>query len=257
MVDYRASFASTRGDSHWKRKLALGVVIALIPYLGIVWMLGWQMQYQRNIAWGYEGRIPEWSDFKGQVLLGLKGLLAVLPYSFVLSAITTPLLVASMTYFSINLASNPKAAWAAYAAGLLLWWLLLMLLTVCLMPVTGSITLRVSLYRTIDSGFQLKETWRLMKATRRDLLKAWGLSVLNMAITFGVALTLTALVAGAAWLAFASQNLIVISLVLLGLPPISILSTWRSRSTSASRVTHLFARYGRAAYELERLTTPA
>ena len=86
LVDYRASFASTRGDSHWKRKLALGVVIALIPYLGIVWMLGWQMQYQRNIAWGYEGRIPEWSDFKGQVLLGLKGLLAVLPYSFVLSA---------------------------------------------------------------------------------------------------------------------------------------------------------------------------
>ena len=257
MVDYRASFASIRGDSHWKRKLALGVVIALIPYLGIVWMLGWQMQYQRNVAWGYEGRIPEWSDFKGQVLLGLKGFLAVLPYSLVLSAITTPLLIASMTYFSINLASNPVAAWTAYAAGLLLWWLLLMLLTICLMPFTGSVTLRVSLYRTVDSGFQLKETWRLMKAARRELLKAWGLSVLNMAITFGVALALTALVAGAAWLAFASQNLVVISLVLLGLPPISYLALLALSLYIGLSVTHLFARYGRAAYELDRLTTPA
>ena len=96
-----------------------------------------------------------------------------------------------------------------------------------------------------------------MKAARRDLLKAWGLSVLNMAIAFGVALTLTALVAGAAWLAFASQNLIVISLVLLGLPPISYLVYMAFALYIGLSSTHLFARYGRAAYELERLTTPA
>ncbi len=90
----------------------------LIPYLGIVWMLGWEMQYQRNVAWGDDERIPSWSDFTGQALLGLKAYVAVLPYSLAISVITMPPLMAGIFAFSFAAPSDPVSSSLALVAGI-------------------------------------------------------------------------------------------------------------------------------------------
>lgn len=253
MVEYRRAFADIRKDPHWKRKLALGVLIALIPYLGTVWMIGWEMQYQRNVAWGEEARIPEWSDFTGQALLGLKALLAVLPYSLLLSAVTTPPLMAGMILFSLGAESDPVSAGITLAIGVAIWFLMLMGLTIALMPLTGSVTLRVSLFGTIESGFELKETWRLMREAKTDLLKAWGFSALNIGITFAALLALTALIGAAGLLAFASGSLTALIALVVAAPPISFLVVMALALFLGLANAHYFGRYGRVAYRLDKV----
>lgn len=257
VVEYRRAFADIRRDPHWKRKLALGVLIALVPYLGTVWMLGWEMQYQRNVAWGDDGRIPEWSDFTGQALLGLKAFLAVLPYSLVLSAVTTPPLVAGLILFSVGVDSDPASGGIALAIGLVVWFLLLVALTIGLLPLTGSVMLRVSLFGTIESGFQLKETWRLMREAKADLLKAWGFSTLNIGITYGAMLAFTALIGAAGLLAFTSRNLTALIALVIAAPPICLVALMALALFLGLANMHYFGRYGRAAYGLDKVGEPA
>lgn len=257
MVEYRSAFGAIRRDPHWKRKLALGVLISLIPYLGTVWMLGWEMQYQRNVAWGDGNRIPEWSDFTGQALLGLKAFLAVLPYSMVVSAITTPLLMAGTFFFALAADSDPASAGMALAIGLVVWFILLMALTIAIMPLTGSVMLRVSLYGTLDSGFQLKETWRLMREEKSSLLRAWGFSTLNIGITYGAMLAFGALVAALAVLAVRAQSLTALIVAAVVAPPTCLLAVMALSLYLGLANMHFFGAYGRIAYRLDKVGEPA
>lgn len=253
MVEYRSAFGAIRKDPQWKRKLALGVLVSLIPYLGTVWLLGWQLQYQRNVAWGDGGRIPEWSDFAGQALLGLKAFLAVLPYSMAVSAITTPLPMVGTFLFTLRADSDPASAGVLLAIGLVAWFVLLMMLVIAIMPLTGSLMLRVSLYGTLDSGFQLKETWHLMREEKSSLMRAWRFSMLNLGMTYGAMLAFGALVAVLVVLAVSTQSMAALVVGMVVVPPIGFLAVMTLSLYLGLTNMHFFGMYGRVAYRLDTI----
>lgn len=253
MVDYRRSLSAVRTDPFWKRKLALGVLIQLIPYVGTVWMLGWEMEYQRSVAWGDDSRIPEWSGFGRQAMLGLKTLVALLPYSLALSIILIP---ASMgTGLLIASAANAGAApeWPAVAAFVAGTVALPFAVALLLLPVTGSVMLRVALFGTFESGFQFKEILRLMREGKAELLKAWGYSALNTLISLGAMVVYFGVVAVVMIALPGEWEQKLLAVLLLGtVAYVVYIALALALSLYLGLVNmHLFASYGRAAYRLD------
>jgi hypothetical protein len=252
VIDYRRAFAAIRKDPLWKRKLALGVLIQLIPYVGTVWMLGWEMEYQRNVAWGNDEHLPDWSSFSTQALLGVKALVAALPYSLVACMLIFPS-VMTAAVVSVAADSGDVPRWLGIAAligGSFVMPLALMLL---ILPLSGSAMLRVALYGTIESGLQFKEIFRLMRERKRELLRAWGFSVLNIAILLGAMVVFSSLVGLLVILVPGPTELRVVAMLLLGTAAYFVcmflsmaLSLYLGLATM-----HFFGSYGRAAYRLD------
>jgi hypothetical protein len=254
VVDYRKGFAAIRKDPKWMRKIALGVLIALIPYVGQVWMLGWELEYQRNVAWGHDERLPSWSNFSGQVMQGLRAYVAILPYSLALCFVIIP--AALVVPILVSMAGPSDSAGVALGVTLGVGVaVVIMGLTVLIMPLTGSVMLRVALYATFESGFQLKDTWRLMRENKIDLRRAWGFSSINLGISLGamvlyfggVALVMV-LIPGP----FA-QKALAVALLGLGAYVVYIFFALALGICLGLANMHYFGSYGRAAYRLDEV----
>lgn len=254
MVDYRAAFAAVRRDPHWKRKVGLGALIQLIPYVGTVWMLGWTMEYQRNVAWDSGERVPDFSDFAGQAMQGLRAFVVVLPYSVVLGLLITPAFMAAPLLGVLMGSDASLLATVAIAAGAVLS----LAMTVLIIPLSSSTILRVALYETLESGFQYKEIWRLMRERRSELIRAWGFATINLCIHFGVAvlcfgtlILLTVLIT----ILFSSLSELASVLAFLVVGAVGYLGCIVLISASGLYLglahAHYFGMYGRAAYQLD------
>ncbi len=134
-----------------------------------------------------------------------------------------------------------------------------MALTILLMPFTSSVMLRVALYGTIESGFQLKEIWRLMREGKRELLRAWAFSTINIGITyaamiafFGFVGLLMVLVPGSA----ETKVIAVIALGIVGYFTYIFLGYALSLYLGLANM-HFFGSYGRTAYRLDEARQPA
>lgn len=251
MVDYTRAFSAIRKDPAWIRKLALGIAISLIPYVGAIWVLGWQVEYQRNVAWGDDERVPDWSDFSRQALLGLKAYVAVLPYSVVISMLTMPVLIAGFLLAGIAIQLG-ASGWVGLIAGVGVSQLVLVGMMLLIVPISSSAVLRVALYGGWDSGFQIGEICRLMRKHSSELNRAWGFSVMNTGMVFGLMgllLGATGLVVALAPGAVEDKAAVVFLLgpiLLLG-PVILVMPL----SMYLGLVNmHLFGSYGRVAYNL-------
>ena len=251
MLDYRRALVAFTKDPEWKRKLGVGVLVSLIPYVGMVWLTGWEMEYQRNVAWGQDESLPDWSGFSRQALLGLKGFVAVLPYSLILSVFLTPaIMIVPATGAFVADSGNAFGMLTIYLA---VTFLSTTALTLLLIPFISSTMLRVSLYGTYEAGFQFKEVWRLMREFRAELLRAWGYAVLNMAISLGFMVvyfgTLAVMMMGlpGGW----EQKILgVFALGFVGYIayiPLALALSFVLRLANM----HLFGRYGRIAYRLD------
>ncbi len=252
VVDYRGAFAAIRQDPKWLSKIALGVLINFIPYVGAVWLLGWQMEYQRAVAWGLDERLPGWSNFSGQAMQGLRAYVAILPYSLVLSLVMVPFMLVVPFIAGVTASSDPANAGIVIAISVVAGTIVLVGGALLLMPLSSAVILRVGLYGTFESGFQLKETWRLMKEGKSDLLRAWGYGSANVFMMliaviayFGLIALVIVLIPGT-WDQKSAASL---SLVLLGYFAYILLGSGFGLYLGLVNV-HYFGTYGRTAYRL-------
>jgi hypothetical protein len=252
-VSYKRAFTAFRKDAHWKRKIGLGVLVSFIPYVGLVWVMGWEMQYQRRVAWGDDEHLPDWTDFKGQALLGLEGLVAAIPYSLPISFVSTIVLTVMFTVGALNVPRDITSIGLGIAVAFAVWFLLIITLSVLIAPLTSSVTLRVALFGDLQAGFQLKEIWRLMRAARSALLSAWGFSTLNMGMSTAIQLLFFGAVGFAMARMPGSSEERVLAILLVGSAAYlvyMVLGLTLSLFLGLMNI-HLFGSYGRAAYELE------
>jgi hypothetical protein len=251
-VSYKRAFTAFRKDAHWKRKIGLGVLISLIPYVGMVWMMGWEMQYQRRVAWGDDEHLPDWTDFKGQALLGLKGFVAALPYTLPISFVSTIVLIVMFTVGAVAVPRDTASIGLGIAVAFAVWFLLTITLSVLIAPLTSSVTLRVALFGDLQAGFQLKEIWRLMRAGRSELLRAWGFSTLNLGMSTAVLLLFLGVVGLAIAHMPGSSEERALAILLVGNAAYlvyMVLGLTVSLFLGLMNM-HLFGSYGRAVYEL-------
>jgi len=63
-------------DPNWVKKLLIGIVMLVIPFVGWLILYGYILRTVRNVARGSDTPLPEWDDFGGDLVLGFKGAVA-------------------------------------------------------------------------------------------------------------------------------------------------------------------------------------
>jgi hypothetical protein len=93
-MDFVLAFSFPFKDEKWISKILIAGLIGLIPVIGWIVLLGWQIEVIRRVIQGSNEPLPDWSGFGDYLILGLKGIVIALIYSLpiILLSIPVPIL---------------------------------------------------------------------------------------------------------------------------------------------------------------------
>lgn len=106
-MDFGLAFSYPFQDEEWAKKIVLTAVISLIPIIGQLALVGWMVDLSRRVINGESNPMPDWTDFGGLLVLGLK--MSVIGFVYVL-----PLLFVSFPWAIMDALFNSESAAAIY-----------------------------------------------------------------------------------------------------------------------------------------------
>ncbi|MCK5634148.1 MAG: DUF4013 domain-containing protein [Anaerolineales bacterium] len=92
-MDFGLAFSFPFQDEEWVKKIVLTAVISLIPLIGQVALTGWLVELTRRVIRGDSEPMPDWADFGGILILGLKTVAIGFVYALPLIFISFPVAV--------------------------------------------------------------------------------------------------------------------------------------------------------------------
>lgn len=95
-MDFGLAFTYPFQDPDWAKKLGLTALVALIPILGQIFVLGWMLDITRRVYLQDATPLPN-LDFGKQFVNGLKLLLVTLAYTLPVYLILAPLFIVAAT----------------------------------------------------------------------------------------------------------------------------------------------------------------
>lgn len=186
-------FAAAWGDitksPGWGSILLRLGLLCLIPVFGVVVAYGYLYSWARDIAWNVHRPMPAkifGNEDGGLCKRGFFILVVVVVFSLVPSAFSS---LTSMVAGGAFVSGGLLGSYAPIVMGFLLWLVsgaasLALALLAELFTWVGS--MRVSLYGTLSSGFQLGKIWAMMRYDFIGLLRILGMNVLiGLVICFG------------------------------------------------------------------------
>jgi hypothetical protein len=102
MVDFALAFSFPFQDPDWVKKIAIAAVIALIPLLGQVAVLGWMILLAKRVIAGQEHPMPDWDEAGEIFTAGLKGFVIGFVYALPVLVIVVPMAILSALADSNN-----------------------------------------------------------------------------------------------------------------------------------------------------------
>ena len=79
-MNYGRAFSFVTQDPDWFKKVIIAALVLLIPVVGSFAFMGWGLEINRRVSSGETELLPEWNDFGGFIILGLKELVVTLVY---------------------------------------------------------------------------------------------------------------------------------------------------------------------------------
>jgi hypothetical protein len=137
-------------DPNWVKKMLIGGLLSLIPVFGTLIAAGYWIRIASNVANNQELPLPEWNDFGGDFMRGLRAVVAVLIWAI-------PLIVFAAC------AIIPAAATGDSAAGALATLITIGALTIAFIFwvavafISPVIIGRVSMSGSISAAFEFRE----------------------------------------------------------------------------------------------------
>ncbi len=92
-MDFGLSFSFPFQDEDWIKKIVLTAVISLIPLIGQFALIGWMVELTRRVIRGDAEPLPDWADFGGILVLGLKMFVIGFVYALPLMFISIPMAI--------------------------------------------------------------------------------------------------------------------------------------------------------------------
>ena len=108
-MDLGLAFTYVFEDEEWVKKLLMGAVAALIPFIGWIPLLGWCILIARRVIRQDPEPLPDWSDLGGLFTLGLKGIVIAIIASLIPMILAIPYVVLS------TIANNSDALFTIYS----------------------------------------------------------------------------------------------------------------------------------------------
>lgn len=184
-MDVGRSISYVFEDSDWLKKVLIGGVLAIIPIFGALVIFGYWIRIAVNVSNGYELPLPEWNDFGGDFIRGLKATVAVFVWA-------VPLIVlfgcGSIPLAVLGSSSNGGLS----ALGTLLsiaFWGIGALFGLALLFVAPVVIGRVVLRDSVSAAFDYNTIIDEARANAVPLLVIVGMSiVLRFVAGFGIIL---------------------------------------------------------------------
>ncbi len=249
------AFKTIFSDRDWAKKLGLGALVSLIPYVGAVTMLGYSLRHLRDIAWDRAQELPVWKAWIEYLKTGFFAMLVGIVYALPITLIITFVVVVTIALGTVGLRQSGSPA-------------ALILMAVVLFFVSGALSLlsqlvlwpaytQVALYDTLQSGFDFKGIYARAKsnapaywqAARATLLLS-GASLLIMGVLWGGWLALF----GAALFGISSDASPIGMLLVLPAEFVMLALTMLISVPVQIATSHIWGGYARSAYDLENPT---
>lgn len=247
------------GDPAWLTRSAVGAMVAMVPYVGAVWLMGYSLHYQRYAAYGRADRLPEWQLAEPQLKTGLYAMVAGLVYTLPLTLVAVGVFAAIIFGVVLSAPATEEAAVISMIVGFVLGFAILMLFSVATGCILWPVYTHVQLYDRMGAAFELRRIFGLM---RQHSQAYWTATWRSFALG-----ALAALV-GIVGMTIAMGG--TLGLSLLALPFEAAIATWAMTSTPAQLVVtllsglltvplnlaiyRLWAGYARVAYDLQPQT---
>jgi hypothetical protein len=126
-MDFGKAFSYPFEDSEWARKLLIPALIAIIPIVGQIFLLGWSLDITRKVIRQDQKPLAD-LDFGRQIVDGLKAVLVGLVYSIPIWVLELPIILVSSTTGSMD---QNNAGWlitlvSLFCGGIIFLYALLM-----------------------------------------------------------------------------------------------------------------------------------
>jgi Protein of unknown function (DUF4013) len=93
-MNFARAFTYVFEDQEWPRKVLIPALIAIIPVIGQIFLLGWSLEIARRIIQQNPVPLPE-LDFGQQLIEGLKGMVVGIVYSLPVILFVIPITIVS------------------------------------------------------------------------------------------------------------------------------------------------------------------
>lgn len=182
-MSIREAFRAIFSDRAWAKKMGLSALITLIPYVGSIAVLGYAQRHLRDVAWGREESLPEWSDFGGHLKTGFFALVVGFVYSLPLSIVLSLVIGVTVAFGTIRAidSGSPEAFIILLVISIVLSFALSLAMTLVLWPTYT----QVALYDTMQAGFDFKGIYARAKANSAAYWRAARGSLLLGAAMMG------------------------------------------------------------------------
>lgn len=148
-------------DPMWLKRSFVGAAVSLVPYLGMVWVTGYELHYQRDVAYGGGERLPEWKLADPQLRTGLYAWVVGLAYSLPLSVLLTLGMIVPIFLGVMSARSSGDVGWLV--GGVAVSIACVMFASAFFGLVLWPVYTHVQLYDSIGAGFEFKRIFGLMK----------------------------------------------------------------------------------------------
>lgn len=100
-MDFGLAFSFVFQDEEWIKKVLIAAVLSIIPILGQIVVLGWSLEVTRRVILKDPNPLPDWDDFGGLFVQGLKALVV----GFVLAI---PMIIISIPGSLLSAVLDPR-----------------------------------------------------------------------------------------------------------------------------------------------------
>jgi len=175
-------------DPAWLKRVAIGALVTLIPYVGAVWLMGYGLHYQRGLAWGGSERLPEWRPAEPHLRTGLYAFVVAMVYSLPLSVLLSVGFVVLLVPATVAVGDRQPGVefFVTMAVASLLFTAVTLFLASFLWPVY----VHVNRHDRLEAGFQVRRIFELAREHSRTFWTAFwrtlGLTALSMTVSFAV-----------------------------------------------------------------------
>ncbi len=178
-MDFGKAFTFMFEDPRWKQKLGIGTLVGLVGILlspvliGLVLLiivLGYSLDLVRNVVDGKVLPMPEWDDWSGFLVRGLKLTVAFLVWMLPLVLISIPLVIgAGLSGDNGNASSTGTAFGALFmvcsSCLIILWGLFVTLLS-------PAIYIRLAATGRLSAAFEIGKLWQLIRDNLGNIILA-------------------------------------------------------------------------------------
>lgn len=186
---YSTAWNDIKSTPKWLSKMFLLALIQLIPIFGSIVVNGYLYGWARDVAWGVRGPLPAKIFGNEDGKLYSRGFFVIV-LGFVLGLVPAALYflymlasgVGTYSFLDINNNAPNFGAYAGFSALGMVFYILyyVMLAIVAVVQWVGS--MRISIYGTLSSGFQLKKIWAMLRHDFLGILKIIGMVLITSLI---------------------------------------------------------------------------